>query len=266
MFKKIGLILVLWCFSQMALSQETPIQPGDVLKVSVYGNPDLTTETEVSSTGFINLPLLGAIEIAHLISSQASEKIEQRLIDQKVLKNPQVIIVVLESKTNTVSVLGQVKAPGKYKINAGSRTLVDFIAIAGGLNPNASKDITIIKADLPSPANKITLNMEQIFVDGETNVLTMKNALLQSGDIIYVPEAPVFYIYGKVNRPGSFLLKRKMTVAQAIALGGGISSAGTTRGLSIRRKSKGDKFIDIKVNENTLIQANDTLYINESIF
>ena len=119
---------------------------------------------------------------------------------------------------------------------------------------------------MQSPLNKVTINMQQIFVDGITGVLTMEDTQLQSGDIIYVPEAPVFYIYGKVNRPGSFILKREMTVAQAIALGGGISSTGTTRGLSIKRKSEDGAFIDVKVNEDTLIQPNDTLYVDESIF
>lgn len=266
MYRITSLVIIFLLFSHTALSQEKAIQPGDVLKVSVYGNPDLTTEAEVSSTGFINLPLIGAVEIAELISSQASEKIERRLIERKVLKNPQVIIVVLESKTNTVSVLGQVKAPGKYKLNAGAKTLIDLIAIAGGLTPTASQDITIIKAGMQSPLNKVTINMQQIFVDGITGVLTMEDTQLQSGDIIYVPEAPVFYIYGKVNRPGSFILKREMTVAQAIALGGGISSTGTTRGLSIKRKSEDGAFIDVKVNEDTLIQPNDTLYVDESIF
>ena len=266
MFRVIVLAFVILFYSHSSLSQEKPIQPGDVLKVTVYGNPDLTTQTEVSNTGHLNMPLIGAVEIAGLISSTASEKIEKRLIEQKVLKNPQVIIVVLESKTNTVSVLGQVKAPGKYQLSAGAKTLIDFIAIAGGLNQNASQDITIIKANAKSPVNKITLNMQQIFVDGITGVLTMEDIQLQSGDIIYVPEAPVFYIYGKVNRPGSFRLKREMTVAQAIALGGGISSVGTNRGITIKRKSEDGSFIDIEVNENTLIRANDTLYINESLF
>ena len=74
MFRVIVLAFVILFYSHSSLSQEKPIQPGDVLKVTVYGNPDLTTQTEVSNTGYLNMPLIGAVEIAGLISSTASEK------------------------------------------------------------------------------------------------------------------------------------------------------------------------------------------------
>ncbi|MEP2653485.1 MAG: polysaccharide biosynthesis/export family protein [Paraglaciecola sp.] len=265
MYRILTSILILFV-SCIANSQETPIQPGDLLRISVYGNPDLTTETEVSSNGFVSLPLVGTVKISELSSNDASTQIEAKLRAKKVLKTPQVVVVVLESKSNTISILGQVNAPGKYKINAGARSLIDFISIAGGLTQNASKKLVVIKPKEKSTQSKITINLYQTLEQGDVSILNNSIFLLDAGDIIFVPEAPVFFIYGEVNRPGSFILKDNMTVAQALALGGGISIRGTARGITIKRQDEEGNVQDIKVNENTLLQANDTLYINESIF
>jgi polysaccharide export outer membrane protein len=85
------------------------------------------------------------------------------------------------------------------------------------------------------------------------------------GDVVYVHRAPVFYVYGEAQRPGSFRLERNMTFMQALVTAGGPTSRGTERRLRLHRQTDGavkEQTPDL----NDLVQPDDVIYVRESLF
>jgi polysaccharide biosynthesis/export protein len=90
--------------------------------------------------------------------------------------------------------------------------------------------------------------------------------VLQNGDAIWVERAPVIYVYGEVQRPGSIRLDRNMSVMQALATAGGITQRGTERGLRVHRREADGKVRVIEPQLNDMLRSDDVVYIRESIF
>jgi polysaccharide biosynthesis/export protein len=89
---------------------------------------------------------------------------------------------------------------------------------------------------------------------------------LMSGDSIYVPRAPMVYIYGEVQRPGAYRVERNMTVVQALALGGGPTVRGTQRSIKLYRRNQNSTIDKTAVELTDSIKPDDVLYVEESIF
>jgi polysaccharide export outer membrane protein len=92
------------------------------------------------------------------------------------------------------------------------------------------------------------------------------NIQVNSGDTIFVQRAPVFYIYGEVQRAGAYRLEPNMIVMQALSLGGGLTVRGTERGIGIHRRMPDGKFAKIEARLTDPVQAEDTVYVRESLF
>ncbi len=175
--------------------------------------------------------------------------------------NPQVLgddIVYVNARE--VSVLGQVNRPGKYSVVSGVRNVIDFLSQAGGISAGGADKIIVV-TNHDGIAKKHEIDVDQLYRKGDA----IASLELADGDSIYVPRVPVFYIYGEVQRPGSFRLERNMNLSQAISLGGGISDRGTERGVKIKRQVNGAmKMISAK--QNDLLQPDDVVYVSESLF
>src|SRR5690348_5435927 len=103
---------------------------GDLMEVSVYGVPELTTKARISSSGDIYFPLIDYVHVEGLTPEQAQGVIEKRLADGGFVNNPHVQIFVNEYASQSVTVLGEVTRPGPYSI-LGERRLYDVISSAG---------------------------------------------------------------------------------------------------------------------------------------
>ena len=103
---------------------DVPLGAGDVVKITVFGNSDLTVETRVSEAGSISFPLVGEVKVGGLSSNQAEKKIADLLDKGGFIRNPQVNLMVTEMQSQQVSVLGQVNKPGRYPVD-GKRSLTD---------------------------------------------------------------------------------------------------------------------------------------------
>lgn len=262
--KKLFIILLL-TFSNLAVSADNLLYDGDLVRVSVYGNPDLTTEAKISAAGMLNFPLIGELKVGGVSAPEAEQLISKRLIKEGFLKRAQVNLIVLQSSSQQVSILGQVMKPGKYSIEPGAKTLFDFIAISGGVSAKGSDVITIVRMG-DSPSKRITVNIDELFLTADEQKINDANILMNANDVIYVPEAPVFYVYGQANRPGVYRYKSGMTVAQAISAGGGISTRGSERGIEISRRNSDGKLEHIDASLADTISANDLITIEESLF
>lgn len=233
---------------------------GDVLKIIVYGNPDLTLETKVNESGNITFPLIGEITIGGLSPSAAEKMIADLLEHQGFLKKPQVTILTTTLYNQQISVLGHVRNQGRYTIE-GQRSLTDVLAMAGGISPDGGNTVTLIRAENGQFVKK-EINLLSIFQSGNMNL----NPVIHGGDLIYVAIAPRFYIYGEVQRPGFYRLEPNTTVVQALSTGGGLNQRGTERGVRIQRRDADGILQVIKVKPDDLVQPDDVVYIQESLF
>ena len=334
------LLLAAWFNPAAAQESSYVLGPGDLVKITVFNNPDLTLETRVAEGDIISFPLIGQVKIGGMSTFAAEKRIASMLEKGGFIKNPQVNILVtqfqsklvsvlgsvykpgrypLERKTNLadllalvggvtpdgsdlvtivdgsgkteydlqkivgksdgmkgiilsggevvfvhsrdISVMGQVLRPGKYAVVGGVRTVADFLSVAGGISPTGSDTVTVTTVR-GGKINRFDVDVDTLFRTGDNAA----NIELASGDSIYVPHAPMFYIYGEVQRPGQYRIERGMTIMQALAQGGGLTLRGTERNIKLnRRTAKGDT-IELHPALSDPVQQDDVLNIQESLF
>ncbi len=116
---------------------DTLLHCNDVIKITVYGEDDLTTQTRIEKNGAIRFPLLGSVTLAGRTIEQATEEIRSQL-GKKYIKNPQVTLTIASYAKQWVTILGEVKNPGEVSIpDEGGLDLLGAIALAGGYTNEA---------------------------------------------------------------------------------------------------------------------------------
>jgi polysaccharide export outer membrane protein len=241
-------------------ADDIKLGPGDVLKISVYGNPDMTVDARVNDAGMISYPLVGSVQVGGLTPSAAEKKIAGLLESGGFIKKPQVNIMVSVTESQLVSVLGQVNKPGRYPLEA-KRTLTDVLAMAGGVNPEAGDTVTLLR-NKDGKTERQTIDLVDIMHSSDK----AKNPQLIPGDTVYVDRAPRFYIYGEVQRPGSYRVERDMNVVQALSVGGGLSIRGTENGIRIKRREDNGETKVISAHLEDKVRPDDVIYVKESLF
>jgi polysaccharide export outer membrane protein len=233
------------------------VGPGDLLRIAVFGYPDLAGDVRVSQTGNITFPLIGSVPVSGLSARQIETKLSSQLAAGRFIKESQVTVLVTEYQSQRVAVMGEVTNPGQYALQ-GSRRVLNLLADAGGIvTATAGDQAILIRAD----GTSTTLDVVAMLAGA-----TDQNPRVAAGDTINVPKAPQFYIYGEVNRPGVYRLERGMTVTQAISAGGGLTRRGSERGLVVKRHSGSAAEIRVKVKGSDALQPNDILLVKESWF
>lgn len=232
----------------------------DVVRVTVYGQPDLGTVARISERGSITLPVVGEVKLSGLTAREAERKLVDVLTQKQVVKSPQVGLFVEEFQSQRVSVVGQVAKPGVYSITRGS-TVLDLISEAGGLNEDAG-DVAILTRKGGRGEERVEVDLSGI-LEGRPGAVEPS---ISDGDRIFVPRMEQFYVYGEVNKPGAYRYERGMTVMQALAVAGGLTDKGTERGMKIRRK-RGDGVEEtLAATLSQEVQASDVLQVKESLF
>jgi polysaccharide biosynthesis/export protein len=259
-------VLVFFCAVSFAFAQKAPrsepvLGVGDVLRISVYQNPDLSVETRVSELGQINFPLIGVVPVGGLAVSAAEQLIEKRLRDGGFVLKPQVTIATVQIRSNQISILGQVPKPGRFPIEVVGSKVSEMIAAAGGVLPTGADVVTLVGTRDGTPV-KLDIDLPAILQSGRADL----DVVVENGDIIYVDRAPTFYMYGEVQRPGQMRLERGMTLLQAMAQAGGLTPRGTERGIRVHRRDENGavKVTELKMNDPVL--RDDVIYVRESLF
>ncbi|HVL58707.1 MAG TPA: polysaccharide export protein EpsE [Burkholderiaceae bacterium] len=235
--------------------------PGDVIRIQVFQSQDLTVEARVSENGVISYPLLGVIRVGGLSPTDAERLIARRLREGNFLQNPQVTLNVLQFRSQQVSVLGNVNKPGRYALETTGMRLSEVLSMAGGITPQGADEV-VLMTNRGGRVQRIEIDLVDMFATGDL----AKDIPLQSGDVIYVNRAPQYYVYGQVQRPGMYPLDRGMTLAQAIAKGGGLTLRGTDRGVRVHRRygSRTVQVLEPKLDDPIL--PDDLIFVRESIF
>jgi protein involved in polysaccharide export with SLBB domain len=130
---------------ESAVSSTYELSPYDVIDVAVYNEEDLHTRTRLGSDGTALLPLIGTVSLGGLTVVEANDLIRKKYAAGFV-KDPHVLLTVLDYRKSTFSILGQVMKPGIYEIPEGSHmSVVDAILLAGGFTRLASQNGVLVK-------------------------------------------------------------------------------------------------------------------------
>src|SRR5216684_86992 len=234
---------------------------GDLIEVSVYNVPELTTKARVGNSGDVYLPLIDYVHVEDLTTEEAQSLIQKRLEDGGFVRNPHVTIFVDESSSQGVTLLGEVAKPGVYP-DLGDHKLYELISMAGGFTQSAARKVSIVRRN---QLQTINLTLPRNLADDLSS-----NVDILPGDTIMVPRAPIIYVVGDVGRPSGLLVDNgSLTVLQAIALAGGTNRTAKMGGVRIIRKGPTGmtetqvplkKMLEAKAPDIPL-QADDILFI-----
>jgi polysaccharide export outer membrane protein len=254
-------LFIAFALSARAQPQEFLLGSGDVIKITVFQNPDLTTEARVSENGTIIFPLIGTVKVGDQSVSQVEQIIAHRLRTGDLVKRPDVNAMIISYRSLQVSVLGQVNKPGKFSFEQSQNRLTDVLALAGGVTPLGADVITLITSE-GEKEKKIDIDLPAMIQSGDRS----KDVVLKNGDIVFVPRHPVFYIYGEVQRPGQYRIERDLTVMQAVTVGGGLTNRATEKGIRVNRRGHNGKVVTRVADPLEPVAADDVIYVRESLF
>lgn len=170
--------------SQLKNSDAYLLQPGDLLEISVFREPEMDRTLRINTTGTITFPLIGTIKVSNCSIAQAEETLVNSLT--KYLKNPQVSILIKEYANNTVYVLGQVKRPSSLQIPPEKNlTVLEAITSAGGFTELANTSKVKVLRMENGKQKSIEVDISQITKQGKKSL----DIKLMSGDVIFVPQS-----------------------------------------------------------------------------
>lgn len=236
--------------------------PGDTVEFSVFGQDDMTTSAYIGDDGTLDLPLVGKVSVAGLSPVEGARRIEAALKKGGFLREPHVSLKVQESQSQRVSILGEVRSPARYAVEPNT-TLLDLLALAGGLSENSASVIYIMRPGADGKVERISVDMTELNRQGEGAVLSSR---VKGGDSVFVPKAEFFYIYGEVAAPQKYRVESGLTVLQAIAMAGGLTLRGSERRIEIKRLDANGSYQVLRAKPGDTVRADDVIRVKESIF
>jgi polysaccharide export outer membrane protein len=227
------LVAMSWMASAQASSGNSLlISPGDELHISILDMPEMEQNPRVTDAGDVPVQGIGNVRVVNMTPGDAATAIHDRLVSAHYLNHPQVSVVVDQYATQEVTLIGEVKTPGAYPI-ATPRPILDVIALGGGLNDDADRDVLVERhGDQNNPVHYNVNN------NGEQAI--REQVLVNPGDTVVVAKAGIVYVLGDVNRPGGFTMSNnesKMTLLQALASAGGAAKTAKVGHARLIRKT-----------------------------
>jgi len=156
------------------------VQPGDVLNVSVWKEPELEREVLVTPDGAFAFPLVGAVDARGKTITELQGAISYAL--SRFIADPVVTVTVEEINGNKVFVLGQVNKPGEFIVNP-RVDVMQALSMAGGTTPFASLDGIRILRRSNGQLQALSFNYSDVAKGRNLS----QNILLESGDLVLVP-------------------------------------------------------------------------------
>jgi polysaccharide export outer membrane protein len=256
--------------------------PNDKLTLVVEQFPDEFTVDRIfriDGSGDITLPLVGRVHAGGLTSAQFEEDLKARFTP--ILKEPHIVVDVTEYASQSVSVLGAVNTPG-IKQTEGRRTLLEVLALGGGLRPDAGTVAKITRAadqgPIPLPGATVSPTGASLATVRVKNAMTgsPENIVMLPGDSVFVPKADVVYAVGSLTTPGGFPIGESETLSalQVVALAQGLTQTAATDRAKILRLVPGTgSRTEIPINLKQLmagkgsdvtLQSGDILFVPNS--
>jgi len=261
-----------------AWSQEYRIGPGDVLTITVWGQPDLSRDYTIDPDGFTPFPLINRVKAGGLTTRELAATLVS-LLGKDYLVDPQVIVSVKEYLSQKVTILGETARPGVFYLT-GPTTLVDVLSRAGWLSKSAGRQILLVReqpvAGPGAPSSNATI--QRINIDDIQSGNSAKNVPIQAGDTLFVMSRDDnnYFVFGEVKRPGAYPLEKETNILEGITIAGGFTDkASPSRTRVIRVGTTGQQVLQIDMNDvikrgqrdkAVRLQANDVVVVPESFF
>jgi protein involved in polysaccharide export with SLBB domain len=219
---------------------------GDRIRVVVFGEPDLSGEFAVDSTGSVALPLIGQTPVSGLTVTAFESILERRLKERRILNAPDVSAEVLNFRP--FYILGEVARPGTYPYTSGL-DVFSAVATAGGFAPLA---------------NQLRVQIKRAGETEERAYSLEAVVAVRPGDTIRVIKGSI-YILGEVNRPGEYPFSQGMTYLNAVAAAGGFSYRANKNRVFIRREADAEE-TKYAVEPWLQVKPGDTIRVPERFF
>ncbi len=232
------------------------LSPNDTVNIWIYGTRNDNLNLTIDNNGNINIPKYGPLHIAGLTFKEAKRYIKQKL--KKVYENTEITVNITNYSTIQVNLVGDVMAPGVYNINSLS-TIKNLLITAHGIKPTGSLRDVILKRDGKVIA---TVDFYKLLQNGDEGF----NVLLRQNDTVFIPKAnKIVSIYGDVNNPAKFELKKGERLDTLIRYAGGIKASASKYGFLIKRyqKHKTTKTIEVDLSnaKNFKLLDGDEVYV-----
>ncbi len=235
--------------------------PGDVVKISVYDNLDLSTTARVGNDGRIQFPLVGAVPVLGLSVQGVSNQIKTLLADGY-LVDPQVTVFVDEYRSQKVVIVGHVRNPGVQELS-GPTNLLELISMAGGLGADAGDRVTINrKQGSGGETEVLRVDLKRLLETGAADL----NLQVQDGDNIFIAKAGMFYVTGQVKSPNAYKFENGTTILKAISMAGGFSPIAAESRVRVIRIIDGKETVLGKVSMQEPVVPDDVIVVPESFF
>lgn len=210
---------------------EYVLGPDDQLKIWALGIEEITDKPyRVDPAGYLDLPSVGRVKAAGLTLDELRAELAERM--KKLVLHPQVSIDIVEYGSQPVTVMGAVNLAGVRQLQ-GNKTLMEVIALAGGLRTDAGSTIMIAREVNRGP---IPLTDAKLDPSGKYNTAQVRipdllaardpadNILIQPHDVVTVPLAERVSVIGDVKHPGPILLTNRPSISalEALAMAEGL--------------------------------------------
>lgn len=253
---------------------------GDQITLHVVDMDEISDKPiRIDPEGGIDLPLVGRIHAAGLTISEFKEALAAKL--SKYITDPRISVNLTEDQSRSVSVVGEVNAPGVHELY-GPRNLIEVISLAGGIKPDAGSQVIVTRemkyGMLPLPGARedvsggystATLPLDDLLASKSP----AENILIQPEDIVSIPKGDIVYVIGDVKRAGGFplLSHNTMTLLQALALAEGLGPDAESQHAKILRPvgGEGGKPLEIPVDVKGIFAGKDPdvpVYANDILF
>lgn len=232
--------------------QEYRIGVNDLIEISVFEVPDLTTISRVTASGTLSMNYVGSVSVLGRTTEELARSVEEAL--KKSINDPRVNVFVREYASQPVTIMGAVKLPGIYQIK-GQKFLLEMMAMAQGLDISHGNTIQVMRRKSDGTATTISVSIEDLIQNGKSEL----NIPIEAGDTINVLQAGSVFIIGEVARGGEVTLRygRDITVAQAIAQSGGFTKEAQRKESKIVRIHRDGTRDEIPVNIEKILEGAD---------
>ena len=223
----------------IATPQSYRLGPGDAVFIDIYGASQKSIQSTVSPDGDINIEGFGPIQVSGLTIAQANQRLRAQLGAR--YSSSKVRLTLGQSRTITVNVMGEVRAPGTYTVSAFA-SVFHALYMAGGTNDLGTlREIKIYR-------NNRLISQADVY-DYILNGKMTGNVRLTDGDVIYVgPYNCLVNITGKVKRPMFYEMKSNESVGTLLKYAGGFTGDAYKKAVRLVRKT-GREFAVFNVSE-----------------
>ncbi len=264
----LGYLLPLFAGEAAAEPAAYRLFPGDLVRVLVLGEPDLTLDMRVPASGTVPYPLVGPLPApTDRTCEDLRADLTKRLADGY-LRNPQVTVSLVEYGARTAWVVGAVMKPGMIRLDPlRPTTAMQALGEAGGLGEDADRANARV---LRETGNGVKQSLEL-----PAALLPEQDLVLHHGDVIVIPRRDRVYVLGQVAHPGAVPLPSRevLTVSRAIAIVGGFDRFARETKVHLLRAGSDPIVLDVRAvldgtkdAQDPALKAGDTIFVPESRF